>query len=143
MDRRSRAKPGDPYPNRVTTSDYAGGGDLSEYDAPPKANEYGRLSHEPQRPGRTSAVIARDGGSGSFGPGRVPIQVRDALTHERGSPLADGDRWSREIGADVSGARMVTGSRAEAAADSLGARAFTLGDRVFFGRGQSPGSSDQ
>src|SRR5262249_50766192 len=52
-----------------------------------------------------------------------------------GSALPDAAMWSQRVGADVSGARLVSGDHAAQAADALGARAFTVGNRVFFGAG--------
>lgn len=67
-------------------------------------------------------------------PGVTP-ELRTALEGESGSPLPDANRYSAEVGADVSHARVVTGASAAAAARSIDAQAFTVGDRVFFGDG--------
>ena len=75
-------------------------------------------------------------------PPRVPDAARPALEGEQGEPLADGDAWSAELGADVRGARLVTGAPAARAAAALEARAFTAGNRVFFGEGHGPGDRD-
>ncbi len=64
--------------------------------------------------------------------------IADAIADEQGAPLPDAASYSDEVGADVSGARVVTGRGAEAAADAFDARAFTVGDRVFMGAGESP-----
>ncbi len=85
-----------------------------------------------------AAVIARDDTGPA--PVRLPDALRSALGSESGAPLPDAGSWSRRLGADVSTARVVTGARAEAAAQSISARAFTVGDRIFFGAGQSPSS---
>ena len=61
--------------------------------------------------------------------------IMDELAGEQGQALADGEAWSARVGADVSHARIVTGPRAAAAATAIGARAFTVGDRVFMGAG--------
>jgi hypothetical protein len=63
--------------------------------------------------------------------------VRSAIASEYGAPLPDAAAWSIRIGADVGDARVVTGTAAEAAADAIGARAFTIGNRIFFGAGES------
>jgi hypothetical protein len=64
--------------------------------------------------------------------------VVQALESESGVPLADADRWSERLGADVSGARVATGPAAAQAAASIDANAFTVGNRVFFGAGKGP-----
>ncbi len=87
---------------------------------------------------RTAATIARKPAGARPPPSRVPKAVRAALASEQGTPLSDPDGWSEEVGGDVSGARLVTGPRIEQAADSINAKAFTVGHRVFFGAGQSP-----
>ncbi len=143
MERRIKAKPGDAYSSRTVGSEYiAGGAAMAEYDAPAGANEYGRALDAPVSPGRSTAVIARYAEGGASTPGHVPAAVKGALSNEQGRPLADAGRWSKDVGDDVSSARIVTGAGAEAAAESIGAKAFTVGNRVFFGAGQyDPGSA--
>lgn len=61
-----------------------------------------------------------------------------------GKPLDDNIRGSMEqgFGADFSGVRVHTGGQADALNRSLNAKAFTVGNDVFFGKGQyNPGSS--
>ena len=82
-------------------------------------------------------AIARSGSGPA--PSHVPSQV-DAALGDSGRPLADGAGWSERVGADVSHAKIVTGERAEHAAASIDAKAFTVGDRVFMGHGQSESS---
>ena len=82
-------------------------------------------------------AIARSGSGPA--PSHVPSQV-DAALGDSGRPLADGAAWSERVGADVSHAKIVTGERAEHAAASIDAKAFTVGDRVFMGHGQSESS---
>jgi len=65
----------------------------------------------------------------------LPESVTHALQSEQGSPLPDAATWSERVGGDVSGARLVTGAAAAGAAAAVGARAFTVGNRVFFGGG--------
>ncbi len=85
-----------------------------------------------------AAVIARMGNGPA--PGVTP-ELETALG-ESGSPLPDAARYSADVGADVSQARVVTGPSAAAAASSIGAAAFTLGERVFFGAGSyAPGTA--
>lgn len=69
---------------------------------------------------------------------RLPAAMQDALTTETGAPLPDAAAWSRRIGADVSGAHLVTGPKAAAAASSIGAPAFTVGHRIFLGSTVTP-----
>lgn len=78
----------------------------------------------------STGMIMRDAKPGAGTPSRVPGAVRNALDSQQGTPLDGG-----------SGARIVTGSAAAEAARSIDARAFTLGNRVFFGEGQyAPGT---
>ena len=105
-------------------------------DDSPELAEH-RRERPPLAPGKrtlTSALaeVMRLGAGPA--PGVTP-ELRSALESEPGSPMPDAGRYSEEIGADVSHARAVTGSGAAAAARSIGAQAFTVGDRVFFGDG--------
>lgn len=89
------------------------------------------------------AVIARSANPGApAAPSRLPKALTSALSNEHGSQLDDGKRWSDEVGADVSHAHVVTGEGAQAAAASINAQAFTLGDRVFLGDGVSATSDE-
>src|SRR5262245_29359001 len=81
-------------------------------------------------------AVARSGHGPT--PARMPAAVSQALTSEQGSPLPQADSWSQRLGSDVSDARVVTGSAAASAADSINARAFTVGNRVFFSGGADP-----
>src|SRR5262245_12995600 len=93
-------------------------------------------------PGGPGAAGDQGGGSGSSGapvsPGGPPPAVQEALASETGAPLSDAVRWSKRLRADLSGARIVTGPRAEAATAALGTAAFTVGNRVFLGVGVTP-----
>ncbi len=73
------------------------------------------------------------------GPPRI---VQDAIASEAGTPLPDGERWSKRLRADLAGARIVTGPKAAAAAAAIGAPAFTVGNRVFLGDGVTPDSTE-
>jgi hypothetical protein len=78
--------------------------------------------------------------------GEVDQRVEQQIQTARGGgkPLDDSLRSSMEqgFGADFSGVRVHTGSQAEALNRSLNAKAFTMGNDVFFGKGQyNPGSS--
>ena len=73
-------------------------------------------------------------------PGKRTLTARllAGLDGERGRPLAEA---AGEAAPDAAGARVVTGPRAAAAAEALGAEAFTVGDRIFFGEGAFQPSS--
>lgn len=68
-----------------------------------------------------------------------------AIPQSGGSPL-DGSiraRMEGALGADLSGARLHTGGESATAAESMGARAFTVGGDVHFGRGEfAPGTKE-
>jgi Domain of unknown function (DUF4157) len=73
--------------------------------------------------------------NGEAGQGRIP--------QGSGSPLADPVKRSmeRHLGADLSGARVHTGSDSAKAAEGFGARAFTVGGDVHFNAGEfNPGT---
>jgi len=78
-------------------------------------------------------AIARS--SGTPVPAAVPPAVATTLSSARGAPLQDPEHWSTRVGADVSGAHVVTGEGAPQAAAAIDARAFTVGNRVFMGAG--------
>lgn len=80
------------------------------------------MASRPEATGRPTAVV-------------VPPAVRTVLSSANGAPLPDAERWAARMGSDVSGARVVTGSAAADAAAAIGARAFTVGNRVFMGAG--------
>ena len=78
--------------------------------------------------------------------GEVESSVAQQIQSARGGgqPLNDGIRAKMEqgFGADFSGVRVHTGGQADTLNRSLNARAFTVGNDVFFGKGQyNPGSS--
>lgn len=100
----------------------------------------GRAASPSAWPGKRSitASLARDASRGGYTPARIPNATKQALSSEEGSPLQGAERFSDQLG-DVSHARLVTGPTAEQAADAVGARAFTVGHRVFFGSQGSPG----
>lgn len=66
---------------------------------------------------------------------RVPEVVTRVIRGEPGAALPDAGEWSERVGADVSQARIVRGPEAEQAASAIGAKAFTVGNRVFLGAG--------
>jgi hypothetical protein len=62
-----------------------------------------------------------------------------------GAPLPDEtrERFARSLGADLGGVRVHTDGTAGSAAAAIGARAFAIGDDIYFGHGQyDPTSSD-
>lgn len=68
----------------------------------------------------------------------------DAAARLPGQPLPGGSRagFERALGTDLGGVRIHLGGDAAAAASEVGARAFTLGDQIYFGEGQyNPESS--
>jgi Domain of unknown function (DUF4157) len=74
----------------------------------------------------------------------LPIGAVEALHAPAGGQPLGGDVRTRVEGtlqADLSGVRMHTGPEANAAAESLSARAFTWGNHVFLGPGQDPGDT--
>lgn len=77
--------------------------------------------------------------------GLAPDDVVDALGQTRGGqPLAHNLRadFEPKFGADFGGVRVHTDDQADALNRSLNARAFTIGNDIFFGRGEySPTSS--
>ena len=78
--------------------------------------------------------------------GGVEPEVEKSIQKARGQgqPLPENVRSSMEgaFGADFSGVRVHTGAESDALNDSVGARAFTTGQDIFFGWGEyNPGSS--
>jgi hypothetical protein len=73
-------------------------------------------------------------------PASVPPHVSATLASAQGAPLPDPEHWSARVGADVSNARVVIGEGAPEAAGAIGARAFTVGNRVFMGAGHDAGT---
>jgi len=68
-----------------------------------------------------------------------------AIPEAGGAPLggATQARMEKTLGADLSGVRVHTGGGSAEAADTMGARAFTVGSDVHFNRGEfAPGSKE-
>jgi hypothetical protein len=76
--------------------------------------------------------------AGPIGTGGDASGVVDGLAGASGSALPAGARGQFEssLGADLAGVRVHTGGDSAAAADQLGARAFTTGQDIHFGAGQ-------
>ena len=75
----------------------------------------------------------------------MPAVVRTALgSAQTGRPLPEKERGLlvRATGQDPAAAQIFDDSHAHAAAAAMGARAFTVGNRIFFGRGEYNPSSD-
>lgn len=86
-------------------------------------------------------LVQRDAPAG--GGGAAP-PIAHTILRTPGRPLGTGTRHFMEsrFGADFSGVRVHTGTQAEAAARSVQARAYTVGQHVVFGAGEyAPGSS--
>ena len=92
---------------------------------------------EPQSQAPTDFAIARSATAPP--PASVPSQVSATLASAQGAPLPNPEHWSARVGADVSSARVVTSEGAPEAAGAIGARAFTVGNRVFMGAGHDAG----
>ncbi|MBI1296158.1 DUF4157 domain-containing protein [bacterium] len=130
--------------------------DEDELQMKPLAVDISRLQRTPAAPIRRAFVIQRDieeeeemvQGKHEHGPegGEVEPSVTSQIQAARGSgrTLDEGVRGSMEsgFGADFSKVRVHTGGQADKLNRSLNAKAFTLGNDVFFGKGQyNPSSS--
>lgn len=77
--------------------------------------------------------------------GRAAQNPKAPIPDAAGSPLPDEARstMERKLGADLSSVRIHTGAESAAAADGLGARAFTVGQDVHFASGEyHPGTKE-
>jgi uncharacterized protein DUF4157 len=109
-----------------------------------------QVTGDPQRsttagPGPAAPAMHRAGG-GATDPAVDP-EVQHAIESARGtgSPLPDDVRAAMEqvLGADFRSVRLHTGTDADRLTEALGARAFTTGRNIFFGRGEyRPASTD-
>jgi len=82
------------------------------------------------------------------GPSTVPAGIEssiESMSNRGGAPLSPSLRGQFEprFGYDFSSVRVHTGGEAAGAATALGARAFTVGDDIFFGAGEYQPSSVQ
>ncbi|HVZ39419.1 MAG TPA: DUF4157 domain-containing protein [Candidatus Kapabacteria bacterium] len=83
-------------------------------------------------------------GTAGAGAMEAPQAVHDVIG-SGGSPLDSGARRFMEprMGRDFGGVRVHTDQRAASSAEAIGARAYTVGNNIVFGRGQyAPASSD-
>ncbi|HEX6835024.1 MAG TPA: DUF4157 domain-containing protein, partial [Polyangia bacterium] len=125
----------------VSTQDRAvRGGEAAQSDGP--EGESGASVGGQFEPARLRAMQRRwiqrkANGAGGGGAAAIP--------GGGGAPLGGGvrARMERTLGADLGGVRVHTGGESADAAESLGARAFTVGSDVHFGRGEfAPGSKE-
>lgn len=103
------------------------------------ARGHGKPPAKAQRAAKSEAPAAAEpvGHEG----GDVPAQIErkiDSLRSRHAPGIDPGlkERVEQAAGADLSGARVHTGADAAQAADALGARAFTVGNDMVFGRGE-------
>jgi hypothetical protein len=92
---------------------------------------------------KESSVIRKNNNNNNLDGSESPSGLLDVLENDQGSQLESPIRTSmdRRFGHDFSDVRIHTSSLSSAAADSLNARAFTMGNDVFFGRGMYNPSS--
>ena len=127
---------------RVSTQDRAIRGGESDHDI---AEHEGPGAAGAASGGLERRACARCSGAGSSARPRAAAAARRRIPAGAGAALGGGVqmRMERTIGADLSGVRVHTGGDSAEAADSLGARAFTVGSDVHFGRGEfAPGSKE-
>lgn len=123
---------------------------VARYQAPAPIRSAGVRAPAPRRAPRAPApslppiplpLMSGGGPSpGSSGGGNVAALLRGS----QGRPLEGGVRTQMEshFARDLSGVRVHTGPAAQTAARSLGARAFTVGQDIYFGGGQfAPGTA--
>jgi uncharacterized protein DUF4157 len=93
---------------------------------------------------RTAVQKKRAGPDPSVVPAGVESSI-EAMSASGGSPLPSSLRSNLEVrfGYDFAGVRVHTDPKAAGAASSLGARAFTVGEHVFFGAGEYQPTSRQ
>lgn len=134
-----RAKERDPE-TETTTPDAAMVSKAIEHRRPDTIGTTG-AAHL-QRAAGNAATAGLVGGSGG-GPRQAeddPSLVHEVVGSGGGSTLDDSTRSSMEssFGADFSSVRVHTGGQAAAAARSVQAQAFTVGDDIVLGEGKSP-----
>ncbi|MEX3636133.1 DUF4157 domain-containing protein [Paraburkholderia sp. BR14427] len=88
--------------------------------------------------------VQKEAAEAASGPVPAGVEARiDAMTAAGGAPLPDGLRavFEPRFGFDFTDVRVHTSHEAADASRKLGARAFTVGDHVFFGAGEFQPSS--
>jgi hypothetical protein len=114
----------------------------ADLDAPHAA---GAAAQDRDRPGRPAAHLLRDAG-GDAAPAPDDPAVAAALRERgRGTPLAAALRAEMEahLGVPLAGVRLHDDAVAHAAAAAVRARAFTVGEDIYFAAGApAPGSQD-
>ncbi|HKH91620.1 MAG TPA: DUF4157 domain-containing protein, partial [Gemmatimonadaceae bacterium] len=112
---------------------------LGKTDPPARMDDdWRKKEDEKKKDGEKKTLQKKSAGPGSS---TVPTGVErtiDALTADGGSPLPESVRAKFEprFGYDFSAVRVHTNDRATGAATALAARAFTVGDHLFFGAGE-------
>lgn len=93
---------------------------------------------------RQELAAERAGSDAAKAPPGAAARV-DRAANESGAPLPDEvrGRFESSLGADLSGVRVHTGSASAAAAESIGAKAYTTGQDIHFGAGQYDPSSKE
>lgn len=86
------------------------------------------------RPGADAAPASPAGAPALDGGLRRDISASGSAGRPLPGPLRRG--FEERFGSDLGGVRTVTGDAAARLSDSLGARAFTVGDHIWFGRGE-------
>ena len=113
-------------------------GDPLEHEADRVAEQVMRMP-EPAGPALAASPRSIPGRGGAL-PGTAPDVLRDP-----GRPLdpATSSLMSQHFGRDLSDVRIHVGDRASAAAQAIGAQAFTLGQHIVFGAGRyAPGAHE-
>src|SRR5262249_6715099 len=82
------------------------------------------------------AADAAAGRVAPFDPGRADAADRAAEAPQRGLPAQLRDQYERFFGADLSNVELNADDGAARASHALGARAFSVNERIFFGAGQ-------
>jgi len=86
----------------------------------------------------TGAILRRE--AASFDPDADPDALAEALTRRGrgGAPLPDDlrEEMERRLGADLRGVRLHSDAAAARAAAAIGARAFTVGEDIYFAPGE-------
>ncbi len=98
-----------------------------------------------QEPDRSAQPAQRTATSGDGFTAPTQVESGIAALRGRGTPLPGDvrDRMEPRFGRDLSGVRVHSGAQASQLSDSIHARAFTIGQDVFFGAGQyQPATGD-